>query len=180
MKFKDNDIAFTFESIAKRENYQYGSFLAKDVPLFYRITDRHIIGLRNKKLSKEILKELNIMTNQQTAQREKKLIRYYDKSQYKKIGLSEKYITNQTNFNFTRDYIPITDKFVNIDPAITESILERKIDYNLIDDERTKYFLERNKYFNQKLAEEPTNLKLWLQFIKYQDKSNPCKTDNQV
>ena len=105
MKFKDNDIAFTFESIAKRENYQYGSFLAKDVPLFYRITDRHIIGLRNKKLSKEILKELNIMTNQQTAQREKKLIRYYDKSQYKKIGLSEKYITNQTNFNFLESKI---------------------------------------------------------------------------
>jgi hypothetical protein len=179
--FKDIDISFTFESIPRRENYQYGSFLAKDIPLFFRVTQSHIIGIKNKKLSKEILKELNTMTNQLTINKEKKSIRYFDKNLSKQILVSEKIQTNHYNqFDFFSDFISFTDKPIFLEPIDTQSIMDKKIDYNMINDDKTKYFLERNKYFNQKLSEEPTNLKLWLQFIKFQDEINPCKTESQV
>ena len=181
LMFKDIDISFTFESIPRRENYQYGSFLAKDIPLFFRVTQSHIIGIKNKKLSKEILKELNTMTNQSTTNKEKKTIRYFDKNVSKQNLVSEKIQPNPYNkLDFFSDFIPIIDKPIVFEPIDVQSILDKKIDYNQINDERTKYFLERNKYFNQRLSEEPTNLKLWLQFIKFQDEFNPCKTESQV
>ncbi len=181
LMFKDIDISFTFESIPRRENYQYGSFLAKDIPLFFRVTQSHILGIKNKKLSKEILKELNTMTNQSTTNKEKKTIRYFDKNVSKQNLVSEKIQPNPYNkLDFFSDFIPIIDKPIVFEPIDVQSILDKKIDYNQINDERTKYFLERNKYFNQRLSEEPTNLKLWLQFIKFQDEFNPCKTESQV
>jgi hypothetical protein len=181
IKFKNIDVTFTIDLFRNKDNYYYGSMQIKDIPQYRRLDVNRIVGIKNPRVTREILNELNELIGQYTKlnNTENNKIRYFEAPKLL-FQSSDKVKKLSTRFNYNAESIPFNK--VAVLPVSKENNLgELNIDYSLLVEERDRYMLEKNKEFNKLLSENPGDVNNWLGFIKFQDEINSNeKAKNEI
>lgn len=144
IKFDKINLNFTIDLNKDKDLFLYSSLQMKDVPQFKRITMNKIIGLKNEKVSREILKDLNEMTGQYDREFDEEIkrknldlnnLRYFTKNIYTKSLLNE---INNTNLIKKKEHINLHSGAEKKKDHFKE-ILNKKIESLLEKEEEIKY-----------------------------------------
>ncbi len=143
--FDKINIRFTVDLNSDKDLFHYGALQIKDVPIFKRITKNKIIGIKNEKVCKEILKDLNEMTGQydkaldedlKKNNKNKSNLRYFKKNAYTKVLIEE---TNNSNFIRKIESMSINSKLEKKKEKFKMD-LNKKIEENINNTEQDRIY----------------------------------------
>ena len=148
------EMAYRFDKSPDIDNVRYGGLYSSDIANYRRYTN-HCIGLQD---------EINFTDNRgkKSSKKHKKVgsERYYNGS----IGKQQDAIvhtgSNDTVFEWEKSYVLF---------AMAEKEKSDKIADTVSPETSEWYISQRAKAFNQVLAEDPSDVSLWLEFLQFQD-----------
>ena len=148
------EMAYRFDKGPDIDNVRYGGLYSSDIANYRRYTN-HCIGLQD---------EINFTDNRgkKVSKKHKKTAsaRYYSGSISKQQDAIVHAGTKDTAFKWEDSFVSLAEK--------------QKSDENAdaIDTETSEWYMsQRAKAFNQLLAEDPGDVSLWLEFLKFQDET---------
>ena len=150
------EMAYRFDKGPDIDNVRYGGLYSSDIASYRRYTN-HCIGLQD---------EVNFTDNRgkKVSKKHKKTAstRYYSGSVSKQQDAIVHTGTKDTTFEWE-------DSFVSFTLAEKQKSDE---DADTVNPETSEWYIsQRAKAYNQLLAEDPSDVSLWLEFLKFQDET---------
>jgi len=166
-----------YDTIRRENQYKCGSFLLSEIPQYSRIRTNKIVGFEDENETRRLLKELTEMLGIYEPEKKISKLRYFSKrpsllNTEENIPKPVKNSEIQNSLIKNAEFIP----FENKKPG--SEISKKTEEKNEIDkfefdpsqaSEQERFYLQKTKEFNEKIRNNPKDIKIWLEYIKLQD-----------